>query len=334
LVEFVKNISEINAVSGDEKSLRDFIVKNIQADEFEVDTMGNIVALKRGKLQSERKIAIATHIDECGLIVTDINDEGYIKFASVGKVELRSIISKTVLIDNKIPGIIGMKAVHLQKKEERETVKKAKELFIDIGAKNKEEAKKLVKKGDYISFLTKFSHIGPSIKGKALDRIGVCTLLNAMNTQPLYDTYFIFTVQKEVGMRGAMIAANRINPDVLIAVDSVETADMYGVEKDKINAHLNGGPVLIHSDKSYIGDKTLIKKIISLAIENDIKIQEVAKLEGNSDTGAFMVSNGGIKTVNISIPVRYTHTPVQFASLDDIQSTDKLLDVLLKSQEL
>ena len=334
MVEIIKSISEINAVSGDEKSLRDFIVKNIKADKIEIDTMGNIIALKQGTVQSEHKIAVATHIDECGLIVTDINDDGYIKFATVGNVELRSIISKTVLIKNKIPGIIGMKAVHLQKKEERENVKKAKELFIDIGAKNKDEAKKLVKKGDYISFMTKFSCIGTTIKGKALDRIGIYTLLQAINYEPLYDTYFIFTVQKEVGLRGAMIAADKINPDTLIVVDSVETADMYGVEKDKITAHLNCGPALIHSDKSYIGDKKLIKKIISLATENDIKIQEVARAESDSDTGAFMISNSGIKTVNISIPVRYTHTPVQLASLNDIESTDKLLNLLLKSQEI
>ena len=334
MVEIIKNISELNAVSGDEKSLRDYIICNINADEVQIDTMGNIIALKKGALKSEKKLAVVTHIDECGMIVTDITDDGYIKFATVGKPELRSIISKPVIINNKIPGIIGMKAVHLQKKEERETVKKATELFIDIGAKNKEDAKEILKKGDYISFATKFMPIGKNIKGKALDRVGVYSVMQAMNNVPAYDTYFVFTVQKEVGMRGAMIAANKINPDTVIVVDSAETSDMYGVKKEEINSKLNCGAIISYSDISSISDRALMEQIISLAKDNNIKLQQVSALKGISDAGEVMLSNNGTKAVNICIPVRYTHTPVQIACLNDIENTNKLLNLLLKSQEI
>ena len=185
MVETIKYISEINAISGNEHLLRNYILDNIVADSVEVDSMGNIVALKKGNSSKNKKIAVVTNIDECGMIVTDITDDGYIKVDTVGDVELRSIISKQVIINDSVKGVIGMKAIHLQKKEERKTVKKPKELFIDIGAKNKEVAQKLVSKGDYIAFTTKCDEIGGNIKGKSLSRIGIYVMLKLLLSKKL-----------------------------------------------------------------------------------------------------------------------------------------------------
>lgn len=334
MVETIKAISEINAVSGDEKSIRQYILKNANADEISVDNMGNIVALKKGTSNEKRKVAIVTQIDECGMIVTDITDEGYIKFDLVGDVQLRSIISKPVIIKNSIKGIIGMKAVHLQKKEERENVKEAKELYIDIGANSKKEALTLVKKGDYISFLTKFTDLDCSVKGKALDRVGIYGLLSAMNEAPYYDTYFVFTVQKEVGTRGAMIAANKINPDTVIVFDTVTANDSYGTENEDITVKSGGGAVISYTFLNAISDREISKKMISIAEENNIKTQIVSVSREKSDAGEIIVSGNGTKTASIAIPIRYSHTPVQLVSKKDIESATKLLALLLKSEDI
>lgn len=334
MVETIKAISEINAISGDEKSIRQYILKNTNADNVSVDTMGNIVAFKKGTSGKKRKVAIVTHIDECGMIVTDITNEGYIKFDLVGDVQLRSIISKPVIIKDSIKGIIGMKAVHLQKKEERENVKEAKELYIDIGAPSKAEALSLVKKGDYISFLTKFTDLDFSLKGKALDRVGIYGLLSAMNEAPVYDTYFIFTVQKEVGTRGAMIAANKINPDTVIVFDTVTADDSYGTENEDITVKSGGGAVISYTFLNAISDREISKKMISIAEENNIKTQIVSVSREKSDAGEIIVSGNGTKTASIAIPIRYSHTPVQLVSKKDIESATKLLTLLLQSEDI
>lgn len=329
MVELIKTFCEINAVSGNEDVLRRYIAENICADSVSIDTMGNITALKKGSSGSDKKIMIVSHIDECGMIVTDINDDGYIKFARVGDTELRSLISKRVVIGDGVKGVIGMKAVHLQKAEERESVKKADELFIDIGAKDKKQAQKSVQKGDYICFDTEFSQIGSRIKGKALDRVGAAVVFEMSKLTPLYDTYFVFTVQKEVGMRGASVCAAGINPDYVIVLDSVETADMFDVKEYEINAKLGKGAVAGYADKYSLSDRELTEKLLKHACDKGISVQKAAVQKSMSDAGAINVLRNGYKTVNIGIPVRYTHTPVQIADMADIEAAKNLVQLAL-----
>lgn len=333
MVEAIKCISETNAVSGNECLLRKYIIDNINADSVEVDSIGNIIALKKGCTNSTVKKAIITHIDECGMIVTDITDDGYVKFDIVGSVELRSIISKQVIINNATKGVIGMKAIHLQKKEERENVKKPQELYIDIGAKNKEEAKKLVAKGDYIAFTTKCADLNDNFKGKALSRIGVYVLMNAIKQSPKCDTYYVFTTQKEVGMRGAMIAVNKLRPDYVYILDSVCATDAYGVSEDKNCIKIGKGPVISYSDRNTISNRDITNNIINIAKDTNIAIQLVAGVCEKSDEGEIMLSNNGIKASNIKIPVRYLNTPVQICSKNDIEFAKKILELIISEEE-
>lgn len=330
MVELIKKISEINAVSGNEDKIREFIKKNIIADSVSVDRMGNITAFKKGN-SSEKTLMLSTHTDECGMIVTNITDNGYIKFDCVGNTDLRSLISKPVIINDKVQGVIGLKAIHLQKAEERKNIKEAKELYIDIGAKDKAEAEKSVQKGDYISFMTKSKMLGNNVKGKALGRIGVAVLLELIKKKPEFDTYYTFTVQKEVGMRGAAVCMANINPDNVIVIDSIEAADMFDVDKKDTIAHLGKGSVLVYSDKGAISDQKLCKQITDIAIKENIDIQTAVGVNTKSDCGEIITSGRGFKTVNISIPIRYANTPVQLAAVSDVKNTVRLLEAILRS---
>ncbi len=334
MVELIKEISEVNAISGNEHALREYIFKYVGKKDVSVDTMGNIIVFKKGTSKQDKKLMIVTHMDECGLIVTDITDDGFLKFECVGNVELRSLISKKVIIADKVNGVIGMKAIHLQKKEERETVKKAKELFIDIGAKDKKEAQKYVNKGDYISFNTKFSKTQDILKGKGLDRICVAPVLELIKTDPEYDTYFVFTAQKEVGMRGAMICASKINPDFAVILDSVESADMFGCKDNDIQTKLGNGVLIQYADKYSISDRELLSDVIKIANKNQIPYQQAGLIRGFSDAGEVITSYGGVKGVTLSVPVRYTHTPVQIVNRKDVQALFDLTKAILKGKHL
>ena len=235
MAELLKKMSEINAVSGNENDIRNLIIAEIKdkVDDITIDTMGNVIAYKKGS-DSGKKIAVAVNMDEPGFIISGVTEKGYLKFKAVGNIDPRKIISKRVVIGaDKIKGVIGMKAIHLQTKSERENVVAVSKLFIDIGAKDKEDAEKYVKLGDYVTFDTEFMQIGSNVKGKALDRSGICTsLINAIGKEYKYDTYMCFLVQREVGARGAKIVSHRINADVILSVSSAETADMYGCESN------------------------------------------------------------------------------------------------------
>lgn len=292
-----------NGVSGNEHKIRDIIKQEIAdyADDIKVDTMGNLIAVKHGK--SERKIMLVAHMDEPGYIVSGITDTGYIKFSAVGKIDPRTIVSKRVLIgENKINGVIGMKAIHLQKKEERENVVKVSDLFIDIGAKDKKDAQKQVHLGDFIAFDTEFREIGGCVKGKALDaRISCVCLIEALKQRYDCTVYAVFAVQNEIDGRGAGAAAYDINADTAIIIDTVESADMFGVKPHEKKAVLGGGAVV---------EKSAFK---------------------TADAVAVQTACAGIKVIRVSVPCRYSHTPVCMASKSDIKSASELIDLFVKN---
>ena len=326
----LKDISELHSVSGNEAKIREYIKSNIKADEIFTDTMGNLVAFVKGK-SSQKKLAVVTHMDESGFIVSDFTDKGYIKFKNAGNIEPRTLISKRVVIDERVMVIIGMKAIHLQTADERKNVVKIKDLFIDIGAKDKDEAKALVNKGDYICFDTEFKGLGGRVKGKALDRSGVYCVCKAMENPPAYDTYFVFTVQKEIGSRGAMIISHRLGVDFAVLVDTVESADMYGVENR--NAAIDGGAVIDYANKRMISDKALNDRIFDLAKEKGIKIQKKTSAKGEGDY-AMQYGNGAKKCISINIPIRYANTPVELMSLSDVESVTSLLKLILNGDDI
>lgn len=322
----LKRLCDAFGVSGSEGEIRDIIIPEIKdyCDDLTVDTMGNIIAFKKGK-SSEKKVMLSAHMDEVGFIVSGITDKGYLEFKTVGGIDTRVIISKNVVVGkNKIPGVIGMKAIHLQSKGEREEVPKVKSLFIDIGAKDKEDAEKYVELGDYVSFATKYADFGDGkIKAKAIDdRVG-CYILTKLIKEPVkFDTYFCFTVQEEVGLRGAKIAAYRVKPDIALVIESTTCSDVHAVPTEGEVTNLGKGAVISIMDRSTIVNRDYISFLKK--ISEGIKVQYKKTTMGGNDAGAVHQTGTGVLTASLSVPCRYLHSPVGIASKDDILATENL----------
>ena len=321
----LKRLCDAFGVSGSEGEIRDIIIPEIKdyCDDLTVDTMGNIIAFKKGE-SSDKKVMLSAHMDEVGFIVSGITDKGYLEFKKVGGIDTRVMISKNVIVGkNKIPGVIGMKAIHLQSKGEREEVPKVKSLFIDIGAKDKEDALKYVELGDYVSFATKYADFGDGkIKAKAIDdRVG-CYILTKLIKEPVkYDTYFCFTVQEETGLRGAKIAAYRIKPDVALVLEATTCADVHAVPEEREVTNLGKGVAISIMDRCTIVNRDLVSFLKK--ISEGINVQYKKTTAGGNDAGAIHLTGTGVLTASLSVPCRYLHSPVGIASKADIEATEK-----------
>ncbi len=332
MAELLKLLSEENGVSGNESAVRNLIINEIQdyADNVQIDTMGSVIAFKRG-YNSDKTIAVTANMDEAGFIISGITENGYLKFKPVGNIDARKIISKKVVIgDKKIKGVIGMKAIHLQTRTERENTVAVSKLFIDIGAKNKEKAQKYVNVGDYVTFDTEFSQVGSNVKGKALERSGACAaLIKAFQKSYPYDVYACFLSQHEVGNRGAQIATHRIKADAVLSVSAAETTDMHGCREITSGARLGGGVIVSRMDKNVLTDKIATDKMIEAAQQKEIKIQKKTLKPLSSGTGMMQYSAGGKLCLNAAIPCRYSHSPLSLMSMDDIDSVAEFINLFL-----
>ena len=327
-------LSELNAVSGFEDEARAYLIPLIKekCDSLTVDNMGNIIAFKKGA-SDKYKILIGTNIDEVGFIVSEITEKGFIKVKAVGEFDPRTLVSKRVTVGkNRIPGIIGMKAIHLQKKEERESAVKVKDLYVDIGAKDKDEAMASVKLGDLISFDTKFGEIGGIIKGKALDRFGTFAVFNAMDETPAYDTYFVFSTQREVKGRGMKVATFAINPDFALIVDTVNADDFPDAKN--ASAILGDGAVLKYKDVTSVSNVILMKNIVLSAERNNIKTQNQTTNDGEAVAGSVNIASYGAVTATVGIVCRYSHTPVSYMRKDDITAVSDICRVFVKESDV
>ncbi len=332
MAELLKLLSKTDGVSGNEHKLRAIIIERIKdiTDDITVDSMGNLIAFKKGK-KGGRTVAVTANMDEPGFIVSGITDKGYLKFKTVGTIDARKLVSKKVVIgDNRIKGVIGMKAIHLQTKSERENVVPADKLFIDIGAKNKTDAQKYVSLGDYVTFDTEFKILGDNIKGKALDRSGACrALIKALENEYDCDMYACFLVQHEVGARGAKIAAHRLNADAVITVSTADTTDMHGCEDENSGCKIGGGVVINYADKGVIADKELTDSMIKSAKKAKIKMQIKVLGQWSGDAGAMQTNGFAVKCLSAALPCRYSHSPVSIMSLDDIKNTAGYISLFL-----
>ncbi len=333
----LKKLCETNAVSGNEKAVRDIIMSEIAdfADEMKVDTMGNLIAYKKGK-SSDKKIMMSAHMDEVGFIITGVTDKGYLRFDTVGGIDTRVIISKKVRIgDKKVAGIIGMKAIHLQKPSERKNVPEIKDLFIDIGATSKDDALKKVKLGDYATFDTEYAEIGSGkIKAKALDdRVGCTVLVETLKNECKYDRYVCFLVQEEVGLRGAQIAANRIKPDIALVLESTTCSDVFGSKEHEYATTLGGGVVVSFMDRSSIVNKDYYKWLYDSAEKANIPVQYKRTTMGGNDAGAIYISTEGVKTASLSVPCRYLHSPAGIIAKSDMKAMHDLVELFIENAE-
>lgn len=330
----LKTLCEINGVSGNEGPVRQFILGRIQglADEIRVDSIGNILALKKGE-KPGKTVMLAAHMDEVGLIISGITDQGFLKFKTVGGIDTRVLISKKVAVgENRIPGVIGIKAIHLQEKAERETVPKVKSLYIDIGAADKAQAEMLVQLGDYAAFDTEFAEFGDGkLKAKAIDdRAGCMVLLDLIQRPCRYDTYFCFTVQEEVGLRGAQAAASRIQPDIALVLEATTCSDVFGSKPHEYVTRLGEGVAVSFMDRSTIVPDRLRTWLYGTARQENIPVQYKNTTMGGNDAGAIHVACRGVPAASLSIPCRYLHSPAGVAAWSDIDAMESLAKLFLE----
>ncbi|MEW6522327.1 MAG: M42 family metallopeptidase [Bacillota bacterium] len=333
----LRRLSEAAGISGQEQEVRAIIRAELEGSvhRLEGDTIGNLIAVKNPGAPGPR-VMLAAHMDEVGLMISGYERSGMLKFRKVGGIDDRVLVSKGVRIGkDRIPGVIGAKAIHLQEPKERETPLRHDQLYIDIGAKSKEEAEKKVQLGEYAVFDTAYSEFGEGlVKGKALDdRIGCAVLISLLKEDFNLPVYGCFTVQEEVGLRGAAVSAYRVNPQLGLAVEGTVCADVPGVDAEAQVTALGRGPALTIADAGTLPNRAMLRELIRLARESNVPYQFRRTTVGATDAGRIHLAREGVPSAGIAVPCRYIHSPVSVASLEDFQNTVKLLTLFLRSVE-
>lgn len=328
----LKELCLLNGTSGDEAKVREFIISQIKDYcEYSVDSLGSIIAFKKGKKTPDKKVSINAHMDEVGFIITGITDEGYLRFSTVGSIDCRAYIDRVVTIGNGVSGVIGDKAFHLLDDEERKECPNNDKLLIDIGATSKEEAEKAVTVGDFAYFVSDYCEFGNGfVKCKAIDdRVGCMIAINLIKSELEYDTYFCFNSQEEVGLRGAACTSFAVQADVAIILEATTAGDLDGVKgADRVCA-LGNGPVVSYMDRRTIYDRELYIKAFEIAKQNGIAVQTKTAIAGGNDAGSIQRSGKGARVMAISVPARYIHSGSSVAKISDIENTEKLLKKVL-----
>ncbi|WP_422443763.1 M42 family metallopeptidase [Thermoanaerobacterium sp. DL9XJH110] len=328
----LKELSEAFGVSGAEDEVRNILKREMRGlGNIRTDALGNLFVEKNGKISSP-KIMLSAHMDEVGLMIKSIDKNGWLKFNTVGGIDDRVLVSKSVIVGpHRIRGVIGAKAIHLQEPKEREVALKSKNLYIDIGARDREDAEKKVKIGDFAAFDTEFEEFGENhIKAKALDdRVGCYVICEVLKKR--YDICITgaFTVQEEIGLRGSAVAAYAVNPDMAIVVEGTFASDVPDTKEEGYCTTVGKGPALTVMDMTYIADRKLLDRALKIAEKKGIPCQLKRTTFGGTDGGRIQTTGEGIPTLVISVPCRYIHSPVSVASLDDIKHTVELVDALI-----
>jgi len=325
----LKELCEMQGVSGDEGRVRDYIKKKIKNKVTEIveDPYGNLIVRKGNP--KEPRIMLAAHMDEVGLMITGIQKDGLLRFHAIG-IMPHVLLAKRVLIGkDKVCGVIGHKPIHLAKDEEMKKIPDVKGLFIDIGVASKEAASKIVGVGDYATFDTEFREKGDIISGKAFDnRIGCHILLQLIESDlPLY---YAFTVQEEVGLRGAGIAAYRIKPDIAFAVDTTSSGE-WPEDKDVPQYPVIGkGPTITVADRRVICDRKIVQSIRKTAEAEQIPYQIKKPMVGGTDAGTMHLAREGVRSAVVAVAARYIHSPLAVASKKDISAAIRLIDCSIR----
>lgn len=322
------------AVSGNEGEVRRLVMEQIKAytEELRIDALGNLLAFPKKEHQKPLKVMIAAHMDEVGFMLTsdEDKDDGVFRFELVGGVDARWLAGKPVQVGKEhTKGVIGCKAIHLTTAEERRSSFSVEGLRVDLGGGAK------AKVGDWGTFATPFQKIGGSVRAKALDnRIGVASAIELLKYDyPNLDLMVAFTVQEEVGLRGAKVAAHALNPDLAIVLDCTPAYDLplqvedsfYPPENERYNTRLGMGAAIYLSDRSTISDPRLVAHFARTAEQKGIPFQFRQAGGGGTDAGAIHLQRSGIPSLSISVPGRYLHTPASIARISDWENTLRLV---------
>ncbi len=329
----LEDLSSAPGVSSREDQVRNTIKDFVKdrVDEFKVDINGNLICKKEGNKKGP-SVMLAAHMDEVGLMITEIRDDGLLKFMTVGGIDKRILVSRVVEIgDEQITGVIGAKAIHLQKKEERKKPIEIENLYIDIGVSDRNEAEKLVSPGDVAVFKSEFKLLDNNkALGKAFDdRAGCHVLAELTKIEPAAEVFYVFTVQEEVGLRGAGQAAFEIDPDLALVVEGTTAADIPDNVEHRYSTTLGEGPALTVRDRSIITSRSLLQSLIDTARKYDIPYQFRRTTAGGNDAGVIHLTREGIPAAVVSVPCRYIHSPSALMDIEDLKQTKKLIEKFL-----
>ena len=333
MLNLVKELCALPGVSSFEEEVRAFLMDRAApfADDMRVDAMGNLIVFKKGKKSTGNKLMLCAHMDEVGLIIRSITEEGYLKFDAIGGINRRVLLGKQVEVGpNKVKGVIGLKAYHLVSREEEKVVPKLETFYIDIGAKNKAKAEKLVSVGDCGVFVSDCVEFGAGmLKAKALDdRIGCAVMLKLLEEELPLDCTFVFTVQEEVGTRGAFGAAFSVTPELALILETTTAADLPGVEGHQKVCAPGKGPVIPFMDNGSIADRGLFELLRDTAEAHGIPWQTKHYIAGGNDASAYQRAAAGARVLALSAPVRYIHSACSVAKIDDLEQVYALANAL------
>ena len=303
------------------------------------DRMGNLIARLEGPTDAPRMM-LSAHMDEVGFMITEIDEDGFIRFDTLGGIDTRVLCGRSVMLgdeNRRIPGVIAAKGIHLQDADERKKLPAIEDMYIDIGARDREDAERMVAPGDFGVFDTSFCRFGKDggyIRCKALDdRMGCALLIEILRTvadkQIPLDLYFCFTVREEIGKSGALVTANRISPDFAIVLETTAIADLPNVKAAKRVAKVGEGGVLSLADRSTIYDKELIDLALDTAKVHDIPVQIKQYVSGGNDAAHIQRSGTGTRCLALSAATRYLHAPVSVAAVCDYEAMRDLVVAML-----
>lgn len=331
-MDLLEKLCMLNGTSGDENAVRNTIINMLPNDcSYTVDAIGNLIVDKKGEIEPKNKVALFAHMDEVGFIVTYIDDDGFVFVNSVGGIDDSALFSKKITI-NDMTGVAGTKAIHQCSGNEAKKIPAINNVSVDFGFENKEEAEKYISLGDFGYFKSDFVEYGDGfIKSKALDdRVGCAVLLELLQKKSKINYTAVFTVQEEVGTRGATVGAYNVKPDYAIVVETTTASDIPDTPDRKKVCKLGDGAVVSFMDRGTIYNKDLYKKAFEIAKENDIPCQTKTVVAGGNDASAIHKSVGGIKTIAVSLPCRYIHSGSSVCNSKDIYAVEKLTELLLE----
>jgi len=327
--QLLKRLTETFGPSGYEENVRKLIRAEVKpyADEIRVDALGSLIVRRKPTKQSKnaKRIMIAAHMDEIGLIVSHVDDNGFVRFAPLGGLFRRYLLGGRVRFLNGTQGVIGF-----ERPENINEIPALDKFYIDVGATGKKDCP--VKVGDVAAFDRPFTEMGKRLVAKSMDdRVGVLVAietLRSLKSTP-HDVYFVFTTQEEVGVRGAATSAYGVDPDVGIAVDVTSAADTPKAPKAEMV--LGQGPCIKIKDVGMISDPRIVQWMISAAEKNRIPYQRDVSPKGGTDARAIQLTRAGVPAGCISVPVRYVHSPSEMVDYADVQNSVKLLTALLRA---
>ncbi len=331
----LEKLCNASGVSGDEAEVRKIVLEEVTpyADEVRVDPLGSVLVTKKATAPGAGKplrVMLDAHMDEVGFMLVAEDGEGIYRFETVGSLDVRQLVGKPVLVGkSKTPGVIGARPIHLTTPEERQRKIPLEQLRIDVGPGGK------VRPGDRAVFATRFKRVGPSIFAKAIDnRVGCAILVDLLqNAPPHLDLCLSFSVQEEIGLRGARVAANYFKPDLAIAIDSTPAHDLphhAGEENIFYNTRLGFGPAIYTFDAGTASDPRLVRFLAAIGESEKIPFQYRQPGGGGTDAGAIHRQQSGIPSVSVSVPGRYPHTSTLVMRVDDWKNTLALLRAALK----